>query len=375
MPDALHTDILRRWEERCADSREGGDPPLPDLRDRVRRLVEGLDRWLSTDQGEPDHAVRDAFRDVIRLFRTRGVPTWEALRRMTLLEDVVGESDLIGSTDGPPTSKGDRLRLGIRGMLLDAVQVNAELDARFSRERADALAFFSEVLAHEMGNRLGAAQTAAELLRWEEVEVSPERRDALLKLVADGVESALTTVEDVTALMSAQARGEGEEVPLSRIVRGVVRTVSPLARKEGVHLEVGDDVPDAPVDGARMRLILTNLTLNGIRYSDPEKADRRVRIQSRVTDGCVRIKVSDNGIGIAAEERGTIFEYRERGTAGKEHTDGGSGLGLAVVAEAVSQLGGELALDSEVGEGSTFFFSAPIDPSDRRKGQRSNDLG
>lgn len=358
MPEATISSILDDWERQYLPTAQN-DRAVYDLaRAEVEGLVREIARWLESGEENPDLRLREAFLDLSRTFRKQGVPTFKALEAMTVLEDILTASDLVADSRGLPGRK-NRLRLALRGMLLEAVRMNTEMDARYSRERVDALEFFSEVLGHEIGNRLGAAQTASELLRDRTIEVDEERQAALLELISEGVEAALTSVEDVTALMVAHAREEEEMVPLPQVVEGVVRTVGPMARKEGVRLETPREIPTEAVDAARLRLVLTNLTLNGVRYSDLEEEARWVRIDAREDNGYLVLEVSDNGIGIDPKAHRDIFRYRERSPEGQARSETGSGLGLAVVAEAVSQMEGKLELESSPGVGSTFRLFIP----------------
>lgn len=350
------TTVCRVWEDRLA----GSSPPLPSPPRRVAEQVpvvaEEVARWAASPAAEPDQRLQTAFRELVRRMRAEGVPTARTLESLAVLEDVLIDrfSDPGGAGSAP------RIRLGLRGMLLDAIRISTALDARLSRERADALEFFGEVLVHEIGNRIGAAQTAVELLRTPGLDVSPEREEDLLRLIAQGVEQALKSVEDVTALMVAQARLEGEDLPVSEVLEQVVRTLNPVARRSGVRLDARVDRAGAvPVDAPRMRLILTNLAMNGIRYREPEREEPFVRLEAaRGADELV-VAVTDNGVGIPEEDREEVFAYRERGRAGRLDAVQGSGLGLAVVAEAADQMGAALELESRVGEGSTFRLRIP----------------
>ncbi|MEJ2539457.1 MAG: HAMP domain-containing sensor histidine kinase [Gemmatimonadota bacterium] len=352
--------MLADWERDSfpaveeGDGRPGGEGPP------VQPFIRELSRWLDEEEQEPDEPLRQSFLNLSHSFRTRGLSASSALQALTTLEDILLESPLVG--DGPDLpSRRARLRLALRGLLVDVVRMNSEMDARFARERADALAFFSEVLRHEVGNRLGAAQTAAQLLADPEIDVGAEREQSLFHLIREGVDSALTTVEDVSHLMASHGPAAPPTLELVQILDGVFRTVAPHARREGVRLERIGDCPPVMLDAARGRLVLTNLLLNGIRYSDPARETRWVQVDSTLSgdDGTLVIQVSDNGIGIRPEVQKAIFDYKVRSDAGRARSGNGSGLGLAVVAEAVAQLAGEVGVESTVGEGSSFTVRIP----------------
>ncbi|MDP9122472.1 MAG: ATP-binding protein, partial [Acidobacteriota bacterium] len=125
--------------------------------------------------------------------------------------------------------------------------------------------------------------------------------------------------------------------------------------------------PDVPRflrgDPARLRQVLINLIGNAIKYSDPAKSDRWVRIGFRREEGYWRISVSDNGVGIPDAMHNLVFEQFVR--AHPEVADG-TGLGLAIAREAVSQMGGRIWLESEAGTGTAFHFTV-IDPPAARE--------
>ena len=114
------------------------------------------------------------------------------------------------------------------------------------------------------------------------------------------------------------------------------------------------------VDASWLEIVLLNLIRNAVKYSNPERAVRWVRIRFRKDEDQVKalwwIEVRDNGLGIHAEHHGQIFERFFR--AHPEQAEG-TGLGLAIVREAVQQSGGHITLESEPGVGSTFRFSLP----------------
>jgi signal transduction histidine kinase len=114
------------------------------------------------------------------------------------------------------------------------------------------------------------------------------------------------------------------------------------------------------VDAGRLRLILSNFIVNGIRYADPSREEPWVRLSARREEGALHVAVSDNGIGIPDEEQADVFQRHRRGRNRGER--GGSGLGLTIASEAVGQLGGELRLESQVGEGTTIHVALPVDP-------------
>ncbi|MDX1492470.1 MAG: HAMP domain-containing sensor histidine kinase [Longimicrobiales bacterium] len=238
------------------------------------------------------------------------------------------------------------------GRLVRILESSAE---RARRERAGALGTMMDVLSHELDNRLGAVRTATDMLDNPRIELGAEDLRRVGRLVRSSLDDALKTVDDVQALVASwgdeAGASKGQTLRLSVLLRRIVEDLEHVAQETGVRLTLDPGPTDVEVDAARGRLILYNLVSNGIRYRDPGRNDARVDISwERQEDGGIRIRVTDNGIGITEEDHETIFLYRARVD---EKVDG-SGLGLAIAREAVEQLGGDLSVESALGEGSTF---------------------
>lgn len=126
-----------------------------------------------------------------------------------------------------------------------------------------------------------------------------------------------------------------------------------------ITLDVPPDLPVIQADEQRLRQILNNLLSNALKYTP---AGGRVLIRAERRGDAVRLALHDTGIGISPEDQAQIFTrfYRVRST----ETEGieGTGLGLAIVKSLVEAHGGQIGLESRLGEGSIFFFTLPIHP-------------
>ena len=107
---------------------------------------------------------------------------------------------------------------------------------------------------------------------------------------------------------------------------------------------------------ARLRHVLDNLISNALKYRDPDKAERWVRVGLRASPEAYELRVSDNGVGLLPGEPGQVFELFYRAAPARE---AGLGVGLAVVKMLVEQSGGSLTADSGAGQGSTFVAVLP----------------
>jgi signal transduction histidine kinase len=152
-------------------------------------------------------------------------------------------------------------------------------------------------------------------------------------------------------------------VEVGAIAGEVRRQLREMADSRGVDIRIEANLPTIAVDVARLELILVNLVSNAVKYGDPQKRQRFVAIESGPSDDgsfCTLV-VRDNGLGIPESSLGSIFERFVRVHAERDRELGvrGSGLGLAIVADCVDAIGGRIAIDSKVGEGTSVRVTIP----------------
>jgi len=146
---------------------------------------------------------------------------------------------------------------------------------------------------------------------------------------------------------------------LREIVESAVKAVVPLFESKGLYLEQdsSEDLPPLFCDRTRIRQVILNLLSNAGRFTD--RGGARVRL-TREGHNLI-VSVSDTGSGILPEDQQRIFEPFEQLTGTVPRRYGGSGLGLAISQRFVDMHGGRMWLESEVGTGTTFHFSLPLD--------------
>ena len=127
-----------------------------------------------------------------------------------------------------------------------------------------------------------------------------------------------------------------------------------------VHIHA--DVPDALIgDPGRLRQVLTNLVGNAIKFTERGEVVVHVEPQAIEADAvALHFAVTDTGVGVPVDKQAVIFEAFAQADTSTTRTFGGTGLGLAIASELVSLMGGTIWLDSEVGVGSTFHFTARL---------------
>lgn len=195
---------------------------------------------------------------------------------------------------------------------------------------------------------------------------SPADQRAYLEIVAREAERLGMLVDDLLAL----ARAEADELKLvlapvdaASVVAEVAAALAPLAKRERqvtlIH-EVAADLPPVWADRPRLVQVLLNLVRNAITYT-PAGGIVSITVQ-RADAYYLAIQVADTGIGIPPEDLPHVFERFYRTDASRARASGGFGLGLAIVRDLVSAMGGTVAVTSQVDQGSRFIVTLRVAP-------------
>jgi signal transduction histidine kinase len=187
---------------------------------------------------------------------------------------------------------------------------------------------------------------------WRDMEVMEGEVLRLQRLIDDLFTLSRLEVEQLTMAC--------EPADVAPVVQRIVDAMAPLAWNSGrveVVAELPVELPPACVDESRLEQILANLVRNGVRHTEPGGI---VAVVAGAEEDAVRIEVRDTGEGIPAEELPHIWERFYRGENARADDGRGAGLGLALVKELVEAMGGSVAVESAVGEGSRFAVRLPL---------------
>lgn len=224
--------------------------------------------------------------------------------------------------------------------------------------------FLSHV-SHELRSPLAAVyQFVTILLDGLAGDLSLEQRD-YLEIVLRNANQLRVMIEDLLEVTPAQTGKlsiEARPTSVAELIDETTSSLRALAAAKGIALsaDVSGHLPPAYADPQRVRQILRNLIENGIKFT-PDNGTITVRAQvSNEEPNCICVSVADTGCGISPEEREKIFErlYQVKSTI--EASRKGLGLGLYICRELVSLHGGRIWVESQLGHGSTFFFTLPI---------------
>jgi signal transduction histidine kinase len=225
-------------------------------------------------------------------------------------------------------------------------------------------AFVSDV-SHELRTPLTTIQSAVGLLERARERLDPLELRALelangeLRRIRGMVEELLTLAQ----LDAWQYQLEVGPTDLSRIVQTAMESVESKAARFGIEVHFDGAAEHRCVcDAQKLYQVFLNLLDNAIKYSDPgDRVD--VKIEEGISS--LTVEVKDTGVGIPEEDLAQLFERFYRVDKDRSRATGGSGLGLAISRQIVEMHGGELSVESEVGEGSTFRVRLPKAPLSR----------
>ncbi len=226
---------------------------------------------------------------------------------------------------------------------------------RLERIRKD----FVANVSHELRTPLTAIRGYAETLLDGAIHDDENNLKFLEKIRAHSIRLN-NIASDLLALSELESGGpqpEPEPVSVRAAVEAALRTVESEARVRGITLRTGT-LDNAEVMGSRIRLeqALVNLIDNAVKFNRP---GGRVTVQITRDDSDVKITVEDTGIGIPSEDLPRIFERFYRVDKTRSREVGGTGLGLSIVKHAVERMNGAVAVESQLGKGSTFTITLP----------------
>lgn len=260
-------------------------------------------------------------------------------------------------------------------------QANADLAVARDEAATASLAksAFLASMSHEIRTPMNAIMGMAHLLRQGRLEEHQRRH---VTKIDDAAHTLLGIINDVLDFSKIEAgQLELEQVPfaLEQVLRGLANLLGLSAAERGLELliDCAHDVPSTLVgDPLRLSQVLLNLASNAIKFTERgEVVIRIVRVPSDEPERIVlRFSVSDTGIGISEEQQRRLFSAFSQADSSTTRRYGGSGLGLAIARQLVAMMGGEIQVESRLGVGSTFSFTARFAPADEEL-RRAADRG
>ena len=254
-------------------------------------------------------------------------------------------------------------------------KLNKELEA--AKQKAEEserlkMAFLAN-MSHEIRTPMNGIIGFADILKNNVLSV--EEQQEYLHIIEKSGNRMLEIINDIVDISRIESNIitlNNSEVSINEVLIHLYEFFNPEAKSKGLTLSVRKDLSDEAAiietDPAKLNAILTNLIKNAIKYTEHgtiEMGYSMVNVDGKST---IKFFVRDTGIGIPEDEVNSVFDRFTRSKLIEDKAIEGTGLGLAISKAYVELLGGEIGVDSTVGEGTVFYFSLPFTNRKIKKG-------
>ena len=224
---------------------------------------------------------------------------------------------------------------------------------------------FMSTASHELKIPMTSIKGYARLLEMGAGGALSDQQKEFLGVISNNVDRMSKLVNDlldVSRIEAGRIRLEMRDVQIREVINEVVESVRTHIKKKNLNLTVTvpDDLPQLRADYSRMLQIVTNLVSNAYKYT-PAGGD--IKVVARPYNGDIEgiaVTVADTGYGISDEDQANLFTTFFRSTDENIRNEPGTGLGLSITKKMIESHGGELTVESKLGQGTSFTFTLPL---------------
>ena len=224
-------------------------------------------------------------------------------------------------------------------------------------ERNQELYAYDRTIAHDLKAPLNVISTYASLIKQSHANALDHKTNQYLGRIE---QSSFRMAEMIDQLLKLAALRDANTAtmptPIKPVVEKAVDRFHMQIETDKIMVEIQPDLPDAMGNAAWLEEVFANLVGNAIKYKGKDNTAAVIRVHGKIMKPLVRYEVIDNGLGIPPDVQNTLFEAFTR--AHHEEASG-FGLGLSIVSRIIHRLNGEVGVTSELGKGSTFWFTLP----------------
>jgi signal transduction histidine kinase len=350
--------------------------PIPSGRGSVvgRAVVEGRTIHIPDVQADPEYRMPDlarigGFRTVLAVPLLReGVPIGViGLQRQTVRPFTDKQIELASTF-------ADQAVIAIENVrLFDEIQDKSRQLAEASQHKSQFLANMS----HELRTPLNAIIGVSEMLR-EDAEALQQDTEPLDRVLGAGrhLLALINDILDLSKIEAGRMELNLETFALAPLIDGVVKTIEPMATKNGnrIVIDCPADLGTIHADQTRFRQSLLNLASNANKFTENGTITIAARREQESGRDWITLAVADTGIGMTPEQMDKLFQEFSQASSKTASKYGGTGLGLVISRRFCQMMGGDITVASEPGRGSTFtirlprIVDAPKEASQPRKG-------
>ncbi|HWF77264.1 MAG TPA: ATP-binding protein [Caulobacteraceae bacterium] len=223
----------------------------------------------------------------------------------------------------------------------------------------DAKSAFLATMSHEIRTPLNGVLGMAQAMAADALTGVQRERLEVIRQSGESLLAILNDVLDLSKIEAGRFELEQVEFDLGELMKGAHSAFTALANKKGLSFDLTVDEGAKGVyrgDPTRVRQILYNLISNALKFTEHGE----VRVTAALTDEALVLMVADTGPGIASDRVGALFDKFTQADASTTRRYGGTGLGLAICRELVQAMGGEIGVESRLGQGTRFLARLPL---------------